>query len=90
METLMDAFKKPASSAQKAVRMLIEHYQVYFVAPSANHAETTTWLEAYINVPAWNHTIFFGCASSRNMALMIACSRPSDKENPGTPAGWQA
>ena len=58
METLMDAFKKPASSAQKAVRMLIEHYQVYFVAPSANHAETTAWLEAYINVPAWHHIIF--------------------------------
>ena len=58
METLMDAFKKPASSAQKAVRILIEHYQVYFVAPSTNHAETTTWLEAYINVPAWHHIIF--------------------------------
>ena len=58
METLMDAFKKPASSAQKAVRRLIEHYQVYFVAPSANHAETTAWLEAYINVPAWHHIIF--------------------------------
>lgn len=58
IETLMDAWQKPASSAQKAVRMLIEHYQVYFVAPSANHAETTTWLEAYINVPAWHHTIF--------------------------------
>jgi predicted esterase YcpF (UPF0227 family) len=58
METLMDAFKKPASSAQKAVRILIEHYQVYFVAPSTNHAETTAWLEAYINVPAWHHIIF--------------------------------
>lgn len=58
METLMDAFKKPASSAQKAVRIFIEHYQVYFVAPSTNHAETTAWLEAYINVPAWHHIIF--------------------------------
>jgi predicted esterase YcpF (UPF0227 family) len=58
IETLMDAWQKPASSAQKAVRMLIEHYQVYFVAPSTNHAETTAWLEAYINVPAWHHIIF--------------------------------
>jgi len=58
IETLMDAWQKPASSAQKAVQMLIEHYQVYFVAPSANHAETTAWLEAYINVPAWHHIIF--------------------------------
>ena len=58
IETLMDVWQKPASSAQKAVRTLIEHYQVYFVAPSTNHAETTAWLEAYINVPAWHHIIF--------------------------------
>jgi predicted esterase YcpF (UPF0227 family) len=53
----------PAPSAQKAVRMLIERYQVYFVAPadSANtpaYAATSAWLEQYINVPAWGHTLF--------------------------------
>ena len=45
---------KPASSCQKAVRQLIENYQVYFVGES----DSTAWLEEYINVPAWRHTIY--------------------------------
>ncbi len=57
---------KPASSFQKAVRELIEKYQVYFVAPTAGCAETTTWLEEYVNVPAWHHTIF---TDRRNLLL---------------------
>lgn len=63
IETLRDKRDKsgkclPAASAQKAVRLLIEHYDVYFVAPSADYATTVSWLEEYINVPAWHHTIF--------------------------------
>ena len=50
-------FPMPASSVQKAVRLLIEHYDVYFVA-DAYQAETAAWLEEYINVPAWRHTIY--------------------------------
>lgn len=54
---------KPASSAQKAVRTLIEHYQVYFVAPSASadpaaFADTVAWLQEYISVPAYDHLVF--------------------------------
>ena len=50
-------------SSQKAVRLLIEHYQVFFVAPSHSscpsaYAEISSWLEQYINVPAWGHTVF--------------------------------
>ena len=51
--------------------MLIEHYQVFFVAPvrrfeatntplsssEPEASETMSWLKQYINVPAWNHTI---------------------------------
>ena len=48
----------PAASAQKAVRLLIEHYQVYFVCPPEDYTTTVSWLEEYINVPAWRHTIF--------------------------------
>ena len=62
---------KPLPSAQKAVRLLIEHYQVFFVSPvrrfGASDApfalsepeakEALSWLDQYINVPAWNHTI---------------------------------
>lgn len=58
VETLADAWQKPASSMQKAIRLLIEHYQVYFVAPCSQYDETTAWLTEYINVPAWRHTIF--------------------------------
>ena len=58
IETMMDAYQKPVSSVQKAVRMLIEHYQVFFVAPATAYATTESWLAEYINVPAWRHTIF--------------------------------
>ena len=54
IETLKDGYDKPASSSQKAVRLLIEHYDVYFVGL----ADSTAWLEEYINVPAWRHTIY--------------------------------
>ena len=62
MSTLADKWKKPQSSAQKAVRMLIENYQVYFVAPAtadgAAYGDILLWLEEYINVPAYGHTLF--------------------------------
>ena len=63
METLADSYGQPLSSSQKAVRMLIEHYQVYFVAPAssvqpAKMAETIGWLTQYMGVPAWGHTVF--------------------------------
>ena len=54
IETLKDAYGKPASSSQKAIRQLIEHYQVYFVGEE----DDSKWLEEYINVPAWRHTIY--------------------------------
>ena len=57
LETMMDAWQKPASSVQKAVRLLIERYQVYFVT-DAPRPETAVWLEEYINVPAWRHTVY--------------------------------
>ena len=41
IETMMDSWQKPVSSVQKAVRLLIEHYQVYFVAPADDGAATT-------------------------------------------------
>ena len=58
LETMKNAQGLPASSVQKAVRGLIEHYEVFFVAPPADHAATASWLEEYINVPAWRHTIY--------------------------------
>ena len=60
IETLVDTYNKPNSSCQKAIRLLIENYQVFFVCeddyPTENH--WGQWLEEYINVPAWQHTIY--------------------------------
>lgn len=58
IETLTDAYNKPTSSSQKAIRRLIENYQVFFVAPAEDCEQTAQWLEQYINVPAWRHTLF--------------------------------
>ena len=63
METLKDSFGSPASSSQKAVRQLIEAYQVYFVVPATSSepeamTAATQWLEKYIGVAAWGHTVF--------------------------------
>ena len=63
VETLRDSHGNAASSSQKAVSRLIESYQVYFVAPATSSepelmAATTGWLEQYIGVPAWGHTVF--------------------------------
>lgn len=62
-ETLVDARQLPTASCQKAVRQLIENYQVFFVAPANStdvsaYASISAWLEQYINVPAWGHTVF--------------------------------
>ena len=62
INSLIDKFQKPQSSAQKTVRMLLEQYQLYFVAPApgtpSSYAVTLSWLYEYINVPAYAHTIF--------------------------------
>lgn len=59
VETLADAYQHPASSMQKAVRLLIERYQVYFVADdSSPHADVQQWLYDHVNVPAWHHVVF--------------------------------
>lgn len=53
VETMKDSYGKPASSVQKAVRILIEKYQVFFVAETSEDA----WFTEYIGVPAWHHQI---------------------------------
>jgi len=58
METMLDGYQNPASSVQKAVRLLIEHYQVYFVVSTDDHESAAPWLEEHINVPAWHHAVY--------------------------------
>ena len=54
IETLKDGRGMPASSCQKAIRLLIEHYQVYFVTFDA---ADEPWLQEYVGVPAWGYTV---------------------------------
>ncbi|WP_036928708.1 YqiA/YcfP family alpha/beta fold hydrolase [Prevotella sp. MA2016] len=60
--SLIDAYGKPRSSSQKAIRQLLETYQLYFVAPATvdakDYADVNAWLYEYVNVPAYGHTIF--------------------------------
>ena len=62
VRALCDQRAMPQSSAQKTVRQLLEHYQLFFVAAAPAdaqyYAQTVEWLYEYINVPAWGHTIF--------------------------------
>ena len=62
VNTLIDKWKKPQSSSQKTLRMLLETYQLYFVAPApadaVPYAEVLAWLYDYVNVPAYGHTVF--------------------------------
>lgn len=60
-ETLYDPDRQqPTASAQKAVRLLIEHYQVYFAAFTLPDgcAATETMLTQHFGVPAWGRTVF--------------------------------
>ena len=60
--SLIDQYGKPRSSSQKAIRQLLETYQLYFVAPATvdakDYADVNAWLYEYVNVPAYGHTIF--------------------------------
>lgn len=63
LNTLTDAYNKPKASAQKAIRYLIETYNVMFVAPAPTYdndyiTEIQRWCAEYINVPAYNRVIF--------------------------------
>ena len=53
-ETLQQRDGQLRPSMLKAVRQLIEHYQVYFVAFEATDEP---WLQTYVGVPAWGHTV---------------------------------
>ena len=59
-ETLWQRDGQLRSSVQKAVRMLIEHYQVYFVTfdmPAMGISHLKDQLQEYIGVPVWGHTV---------------------------------
>lgn len=62
-DAMRDSYGKPVSSLVKAVYRLIDTYQVFFIAPcpANDHAYTSrvqTWLEQYVDVPAYHHIVF--------------------------------
>lgn len=62
-DALHDSYMKATSSMHKAYEMLIEHYNVYIVAPAPTNdheymAKVQTWVEEYLSTPAYNHIIF--------------------------------
>lgn len=62
-DALHDSYGHATSSMHKAYEMLIEHYQVYIVAPAPTNAPTSmqgvqAWAEEYLSAPAYNHLVF--------------------------------
>lgn len=62
-DALHDDYNNPTSSMHKAYETLLEHYQVYIVAAAPNYdveetGKIRTWVEEYLNAPAYNHLIF--------------------------------
>lgn len=63
IETLRDSYGNATASMHKAYEMLIEHYNVYIVAPSpSDNAQQmlndTQWVEQFLSAPAWGRIVF--------------------------------
>lgn len=63
IETLRDSYGKATASMHKAYELLLEHYNIYIVAPmsSGNPQQMTTdveWVEQYLSAPAWGRVVF--------------------------------
>ena len=63
IDALRDHRNMQHSSAMKALRMLIEAYQVYIVAESPNYdldyvKQVQDWTREVVNVPAYRHLVF--------------------------------
>lgn len=61
--TLSNNYGKPKSSLFKAYEMLLNHYNVYFVAPAPTNnptamIEVQKWIKEVFSAPAWNHVLF--------------------------------
>ncbi len=61
--TLRDSYGKATASMHKAYEMLLEHYNVYILAPSPTNnpqamVDDIAWVEQYLSAPAWGRVIF--------------------------------
>ena len=78
IEALRDGSGKPRSSAQKTVRTLLERHQLYFPVPAEAEPkaceEALVWLEQYVGVPAWEHTVFANRRTLLGVDYLISCA----------------
>lgn len=63
IETLRDSYGNATASMHKAYEMLIEHYNVYVLAPSPSDnaqqmVDDTRWVEQFLSAPAWGRIVF--------------------------------
>lgn len=63
IETLRDSYGNATASMHKAYEMLIEHYNVYILAPSPSDnaqqmVDDTRWVEQFLSAPAWGRIVF--------------------------------
>ena len=96
LEALRDGCGKPRPSALETVRALLERCQLFFTVPAGPggkaSGEDLAWLEQYVNVPAWGHTVLanerpllpggfrIGCADAPDgMATQIRVGRDTFK-----------
>ena len=77
----------PAASAVKAVRFLIERYQVFFVVPSprGEAVDAASWLAEHVGIPAWRHTILTDRRDLLYGDYLVEAPTPWDKANGETP-----
>ena len=91
LRTLRDAYGNATASMHKAYEMLLEHYNVYVVAPSnTNNPEQMvadmTWVEQYLSAPAWGRVIFVNpCQLLYGDYFVAPCAQP---EFMGTTIEW--
>ena len=85
IDSLRDTRGQARPSAQKAVRLLIENYAVYFVSPDS---ADVAWIEQYMGVAAWHHTVFTHHPELLYGDYLI--STPPGPQLPGADAGLLA
>ena len=61
--TLRDSYGNATASMHKAYEKLIEHYDVYIVAPSSSNNlqqmhDDAKWVEQFLSAPAWGRLVF--------------------------------
>ena len=82
-DCLRDSYGRPKSSMVKTYEYLIEHFDVYVVAPCPTNShsfieDTMAWTEQYLSTPAHDHVIFTNMPKALIGDYFISCNPPAD------------